>query len=52
MLIIIMRLIHILSGVAWAGGAFMLAGFVTPAAQKSGPSGGQVMQQMSGPGKR
>ena len=51
MLIIVMRLIHILAGVAWAGGAFMLAGFVTPAVQKSGPAGGQVMQQMSGPGK-
>ncbi|MCP4359275.1 MAG: hypothetical protein GY796_14780 [Chloroflexi bacterium] len=50
-LLILMRLTHILAGVAWAGGAFLLTGFVTPAAQKSGPAGGQVMQQMSGPGK-
>lgn len=50
-LLILMRLVHILSGVAWAGGAFMLAGFVTPAVQKSGPAGGQVMQRMAGPGR-
>lgn len=50
-LVLIMRVIHILSGVAWAGGAFMLAGFVTPAVQKSGPAGGQVMQRMAGPGR-
>ncbi len=50
-LVLIMRVIHILSGVAWAGGAFMLAGFVTPAVQQSGPAGGQVMQRMAGPGR-
>ena len=51
MLIIIMRLVHVFAGVAWAGGAFLLAGFVTPAVQRSGPTGGQVMRQMSDPGK-
>jgi uncharacterized membrane protein len=35
-LIILMRLMHIISGVAWAGGAFLLAGFVAPAVQKTG----------------
>lgn len=48
-LIIIMRLLHIISGVIWAGGAIMLASVVTPAVMASGPAGGQVMQQMTGP---
>jgi len=50
-LVLLMRMIHILSGVAWAGGAFMLAGFVTPAIQQTAPAGGQVMQRMAGPGR-
>ncbi len=51
MLIIIMRLIHIISGVAWAGGAFMMAGFVEPAVRRTGADGGKVMQRMADPGK-
>jgi uncharacterized membrane protein len=51
MFLILMRVIHIFSSVAWAGGGFLLAGFVVPAAQKSGPAGGRVMQLMSGPGR-
>lgn len=50
-LILIMRLVHIISGVTWAGGAFMLTTIVTPAVQASGPAGGQVMQQITGPRK-
>lgn len=46
--IILLRLIHIIGGVFWAGSSFMLAGFVQPAVQGAGPAGGQVMQQLMG----
>ena len=45
--IIILRLIHILCGVLWAGGIFMLHLFVIPAINASGPEGGKVMRQLS-----
>lgn len=43
---ILLRLIHIIGGVFWAGSSFMLVGFVQPAVQGAGPAGGQVMQQL------
>ena len=45
--VIILRIIHILSGVFWAGGAFALIGFVSPAAAQAGPAGGKVMQRLT-----
>ena len=50
-LIVLMRLIHVVAGVAWAGGAFMLAGFVEPSARALGPDGGKFMQRLAGPGR-
>jgi uncharacterized membrane protein len=43
---IVLRLIHIFSGVFWAGTTFFMAGFLTPSVQAAGPAGGQVMQQL------
>lgn len=45
-LLIVLRLIHVLSGVFWAGGAFALTGFVGPAVNQAGPEGGKVMQRL------
>lgn len=47
MLYVILRLIHIFAGVFWAGAGMMNVFFVSPAAKKAGPSGGQFMQALS-----
>ncbi len=47
---IILRLIHILSGVFWVGGIVILAGFLQPTAQALVPEGPKFMQRlMAGP---
>jgi uncharacterized membrane protein len=43
---IVLRLIHIFSGVFWAGSVFFVAAFLLPGLRASGPAGGQVMQQV------
>lgn len=42
--LVFLRLVHIIGGVAWAGGAFMLAVFIEPTVRASGPEGGRFMQ--------
>ena len=44
--VIVLRIIHILGGVFWAGASFALVGFVSPAAAQAGPAGGQFMQRL------
>jgi uncharacterized membrane protein len=44
--LIFLRLIHIVSGIFWAGATFYLAGFVMPAVTALGPDGGKFMQQL------
>jgi len=41
-----LRLLHILFGVFWAGGAICLGWFVLPAVNASGPAGGEVMRRI------
>jgi hypothetical protein len=43
-LIIVLRVLHIAAGVLWAGGAFMMAGFIFPASKMAGPEGGKFLQ--------
>jgi hypothetical protein len=43
---IILRLVHVASAVFWAGGAFMVVGFITPAVRALGPEGGRFMQRL------
>ena len=43
---IVLRLIHILSGVFWAGGGMVLAWFVHPANRASGESGPAFMRRL------
>jgi uncharacterized membrane protein len=45
-MILILRLIHVLGGVLWVGGAVATAFFVVPAANSAGPAGGQVMREL------
>ncbi len=45
--LISLRLLHIFTGVFWAGGVFYLAFFIFPAVNSMGPDGGKFMQQLS-----
>lgn len=47
-LIVLLRIIHILAGVFWAGAAFMVAVFLEPNARALGPEGGKFMQRLTG----
>jgi uncharacterized membrane protein len=46
-LLIVLRLLHIVLGVLWAGWAFALALFVEPAVRAAGPVGGAFMQTIA-----
>jgi hypothetical protein len=43
---IVLRLIHILTGIFWVGTIFLIAGFLIPTVQASGPEGGRFMQHL------
>ena len=45
--IIILRLIHILTGVFWVGGMALMALFIMPALAGSGPAAGPVMSALN-----
>jgi uncharacterized membrane protein len=45
---IVLRLIHILTGAFWAGALFFVAGFLVPSANVSGPAGAVMMRQVMG----
>lgn len=44
-LMAVLRIVHILAGVFWAGGAFVSARFLTPTAAELGPDGSKFMQR-------
>ncbi|MFI5133343.1 MAG: hypothetical protein ACHQEB_03350 [Chitinophagales bacterium] len=44
---VILRLLHIASGVFWAGAVIYMAAFIIPAVKALGPDGGKFMQQLS-----
>jgi uncharacterized membrane protein len=46
-LYIILRLVHILAGVFWAGANFVMAGFVNPSVKASAPESGKFMQHLA-----
>ncbi len=46
-LMLVLRLIHIFSGVFWAGTAFFFVSFLQPVVKASGPEGGKVMQRLA-----
>jgi hypothetical protein len=43
---IVLRLIHIVSGVFWVGAFLLVVGFLFPAVRAMGPQGGRVMQEV------
>ena len=45
-MMIVLRILHIVLGVFWAGGAFITAGFLLPSAQAAGPGAGPMMRQL------
>jgi uncharacterized membrane protein len=45
-LTIVLRLIHILGGIFWAGTMIILAAFLLPTARATGPEGGRFMQYL------
>lgn len=49
--VIVLRIIHIFSGVFWAGGTFFLVGAITPAVRFAGPDGGRFMQHVARQGR-
>ena len=46
-LMIILRIIHIFSGVFWVGVSFFNIGFLLPTVQATGPEGQKVMQHLT-----
>jgi uncharacterized membrane protein len=47
-LILVLRLVHIVAGVFWVGGALLITFFLTPAVGAAGEAGQKVMQQLVG----
>lgn len=45
--IVILRLVHIIGGVFWAGSSFVFAGFIEPTARRGGPEGGRFVQRLA-----
>lgn len=46
--LILLRLVHILAGIFWAGGAVISAALLVPAVRALGPDGAKFMQQFIG----
>ncbi len=46
MLTIVLRLLHVVAGVIWTGGAVVIASYVVPSVQATGPAGGAVMREI------
>ena len=44
---LVLRLLHIVLGVFWAGVVFFLVLYLGPAIQRAGPDGGMVMQEIN-----
>lgn len=50
-LLVVLRVIHICSGIYWAGASVALGAFVMPSARAIGSEGGKFMQHLLGPGR-
>ena len=46
--VLVLRLLHIFGGVFWAGGTFLLVGYIEPTVRATGPEGGKFMQRFAG----
>ena len=43
---VVLRFVHIVSGVFWAGAIFLMVGFIFPAVRAAGPQAGRFMQEV------
>jgi uncharacterized membrane protein len=44
---VVLRFVHIVAGVAWAGAVFLMVGFIFPAVRASGPHAGRFMEEVA-----
>lgn len=44
--VLLLRIVHIVGAAFWAGSAFLLTGYVAPAAGQAGPEGAKFMQRL------
>ena len=44
---LLVRLLHVLTGVVWAGAAILIAGYLMPAVRAAGAGGSAVMKQLT-----
>jgi uncharacterized membrane protein len=44
---LLVRLLHVLTGVVWAGAAILIAGHLMPAVRAAGAGGAAVMKQLT-----
>jgi uncharacterized membrane protein len=45
--VFLLRLVHLVVGVAWAGAVIFIAAFLLPAIRATGPSGGTVLSELT-----
>jgi uncharacterized membrane protein len=45
---IVLRILHVVGGIGWVGGAVVHVFFIEPSVKASGPEGGKFMQQLMG----
>ena len=45
-IMVVLRFVHIVSGVFWAGAVFLMVGFIFPAVRASGPQAGRFMEEV------
>lgn len=46
-LLLVLRVIHVVGGVFWAGSSFLMAGFIEPAVRSAGDDGRRFMQSFN-----
>lgn len=46
-IMLVLRFVHIVSGVFWAGAVFLMVGFIFPAVRASGPQAGRFMEEVA-----
>ena len=46
--VIVLRIVHVLTGVFWVGGTFLVAFFIIPTVKSTGPIGGQFAGALMG----
>lgn len=45
-IMVLLRFVHIVAGVFWAGAVFLMVGFIFPAVRASGPQAGRFMEEV------